>query len=56
MCCSLYAGNYARVCLFAGGVGRVDVLDVPEVMLCELLCMPDAAEGELCLLEAMRCV
>ncbi len=31
-----------------------EVLDVPEVIRCVLLCMLEAVEGELCLLEVLE--
>jgi len=31
-----------------------EVLEVPEVIRCVLLCMLEAVEGKLCLLEVMR--
>ena len=38
---------------FERGLCLLDVLDVPEVMRCVLLCMLEAVEGRLCLLEVL---
>jgi len=55
---ALFAEDVGRV-TGAGGdalcanllAGVLDMLEVPEVMCCELPCMLEAVEGRLCLLE-----
>ena len=49
-------------CVGGGGGDALVRLCIPEAIRCVLLCMPEAEEGDLCLLEvlgvleAMRCV